>query len=327
MSVLTEDLKNGRMAKIYLLYGPDAYQRNRYRDAVNGLLCKDLDSMNINRYQGKDIEISEVIGIAETLPFFADRRVIIIENSEWFGAGKGEELADYLENLSETTHIVFVEEQVDKRSRLFKLCQKNGTCECCEILKGPELEKWVLTLLTREKKRITGDGLRLFLEKTDSDMNNMRMELEKLISYMGERTDILPEDVEAICHTRTTSKIFDLVEAIARKSGVRALEIYREMIELRESPNLILYLVARQFHLILMAFELRGKGLDKYKMAEKMGVQPFVADKAIAQMRGFTKESVRQALEECVEMDQAIKSGRMDSMIGVETILVKWSRT
>ena len=326
MSVLTQDLKEGRFRPVYLFYGEDAYQRNRCRDAVRNACAKDLDDMNISRFTGKDVNVSEIMEIARTLPFFADRRVILIENSELFGSSQAEELADFLPELPETTILIFTEEHIDKRSRLYKACDKCGMVQVCETLKGAELENWVLALLKRDGKRIGRNALNLFIEKTDSDMVNMRTELEKLVCYLGDREEVYPEDVEAVCHTRPTSKVFDLVEAIARKESRRALDIYREMLELRESPNMILYLIARQFNLILMACELKKQGLDKYRMAEKMGVQPFVVDKCLSQMRGFSAGELQTAVDDCLEMDYAIKSGQMNATLGAEMIIVKYSQ-
>ena len=80
--------------------------------------------MNIHSYKGKDVNVPEIIELAQTLPFFADRRVMILENTELFGS-RGEQLANYLVQIPEMVYFIFDEENVDKRSRLYKACNSN----------------------------------------------------------------------------------------------------------------------------------------------------------------------------------------------------------
>lgn len=325
MSTIQEDVKTGQLKQIYLLCGDEAYQRNRYRDYLKNALCKDLDSMNINIYAGKDISVPAVIDASETMPFFADRRVIIIENSGLFSS-KGEQLAEYISEIPPTTYLIFVEEEVDKRSRLYKAVSKDGKVETCEMLRGTDLQDWLLKLVGREKKKISEKAFRLFVEKTDSDMNNMRMEMEKLICYVGDRDSITEQDVEAICTTRVNSKVFDLIDAIALKNQKQALSVYADMLELKEPPMRILFLIARHFSNLTMVKELKQKGHEKHSIASKIGLQPFVADKYITQASRFTMKEVRKALEDSVITEEEIKTGKITDSLAVELLIVKYSK-
>ena len=125
MSTIQEDVKTGQLKQLYLLCGDEAYQRNRYRDYLKNALCKDLDSMNINIYAGKDISVPAVIDAAETMPFFADRRVVVLENTELVKSG-GEQLGEYLLEMEASTVFIFSESAIDKRSKLYKAIAKVG---------------------------------------------------------------------------------------------------------------------------------------------------------------------------------------------------------
>ena len=96
MKSLNEDLKTGQLNKVYLLYGEEAYLKKQYKDKLRNAMVSPDDNMNYAYYEGKGININEVIDLAETLPFFADIRVLMIENSGFF-KNKCEELADYIE--------------------------------------------------------------------------------------------------------------------------------------------------------------------------------------------------------------------------------------
>ena len=116
MKQLNEDMKTKQFKHIYLLWGEEAYLRKQYRDRLREALAEG-DTMNCHYFEGKDVRPGEIIDLAETLPFLAQRRVIVMENSGLFKKG-GETLAEYAGNIAETACLIFVETEVDKRSRL-----------------------------------------------------------------------------------------------------------------------------------------------------------------------------------------------------------------
>ena len=119
MQRINEDIKTGNFKQIYLLYGEERYLKNQYTTRLRKALCQDGDEMNTHFYQGKDFSLGQVIDLAETLPFLAERRVMFFKDTGLFKAG-GEKLAEYLANPNDTTFFVFTESEVDKRSKLYK---------------------------------------------------------------------------------------------------------------------------------------------------------------------------------------------------------------
>ena len=81
MKGIQEDLKTGRFQPVYLLYGEEAYLKRQYRQKLRQALAAEGDAMNVSQYQGAPINPGEIIDLAETLPFFADRRVIVMETA------------------------------------------------------------------------------------------------------------------------------------------------------------------------------------------------------------------------------------------------------
>ena len=122
MQRINEDIKNNTFSQIYLLFGEEAYLRKQYKDKLKNALSADGDPMNCHYYEGKDISVGEIIDLAETMPFLAERRVIVMENTGLFKSG-GEALAEYLSNPSPTVFFVFAEAEIDKRSKLYKAVQ------------------------------------------------------------------------------------------------------------------------------------------------------------------------------------------------------------
>lgn len=325
MRTILEDIKNNQYKNVYLLYGEEAYLKNQYRQKLLSALVPEGDTMNLHVYEDADVSVKEIIDLAETMPFFATYRIIAVKDSGLFKKG-GEELAEYLAGMPESTILIFTEQEVDKRSKLFKAVKEKGRAVEFSVQDENTLQKWILGILKKEDKKITQQTLLLLLEKTGTDMANISSELEKLVCYTMGRDVITSEDVEAVCTTRVTSRIFEMVGAVAEKNQKKALELYYDLLTLKEPPMRILFLIARQFNLLLQVKELRRKGADNRQIGEKVGLPPFIAGKYVTQAAGFQQEELRRAIEECVSAEEAVKTGQMNDVMSVEILIVKYSR-
>lgn len=324
MQKLNEEIKTGQLKQVYLLYGEEAYLRSQYRDKLKSALLGDGDPMNCHYFEGKDVSVGEVIDLAETMPFLAQRRVIILENSTLFTRG-GEQLAEYLAAPAETAFFVFVEQTVDKRSRLYKAAVAKGRAIECKTQDEAVLKRWILGFLKKENKNITERDLNLFLEKTGTDMENIRGELEKLLCYCLDRDVILAQDIEAVCTKQVSNQIFDMINALAQGQQKRAMDLYYDLLTLKEPPMRILYLITRQFNMLLQVKELKNKGYDTNTIGEKVGLAGFIAKKYAAQAAKFKEADLKTALKDCVEAEEAVKTGRMNDVMSVELLIVKYS--
>ena len=325
MKTIDEDIRNGQFQSVYLLCGEEAYLKKQYKDKLKRAMADPDDSMNFSAYEGKGINPKEVIDLAETLPFFADRRVILIENSGFF-KNSCEELAEYIPQVPETTHFIFVEDEIDKRSKLYKAVKNAG--KIVEFTSQTEelLTRWVLTRIKKEGKNITGSVMQLFLNKVGNDMGNIDRELEKLLCYCMEKEVIEAADVEAVTTEQTTNKVFDMVNAIAEHNQRKALDLYYDLLTLKEPPMRIMYLISRQFQILLNIKDMSGKGFDNAAMAKNAGIPPFVVRRNLSQAKGFTMQQLKQAIRDGVDYEEAVKTGRMNDQMAVELFLMKYSR-
>lgn len=325
MKSINEDLKNNQFKGIYLLYGEEAYLKRLYKNKLKAALTAPDDSMNYTYYEGKGINPNEIIDMAETMPFMAEKRLIVIENSGFF-KNKCDELADYFEDPSESTCFVFVEAEVDKRSRLYKRVKERGRIAELNAQDEKSLVRWIVGSLNRENKKITQSAAALFLTKTGADMENIQRELEKLICYVGERDSINIEDVEAICTTVITNNIFEMIDAIAKKQQKKALELYYDLLTLKEPPMRILFLITRQFNLLLQVKDLARLGFNTAETAKKAGIHGFVAGKYVSQSKSFDSKWLADAVEICAGTEEAVKTGRINDILSVELLIVQFSK-
>lgn len=324
MKSLNEDLKNGQFNKVYLLYGEEAYLKKQYKEKLRDAMVSPGDTMNLSYYEGKGISVNKIIDLAETLPFFSDRRLIVLEDTGFF-KNASQELAEYLSEMPETTHLLFVETEVDKRGKLYKAVQNNG--RAVELVRQDEntLIRWVAGNVKRENKLIRESTIRHFLTKVGTDMENIQKELEKLFCYALEKEEITIEDVEMICTEQITNRIFDMVNAVAEKEQKKALDYYNDLLALKEPPLRILFLLSRQFKILMEVKALDQQGIGRKEIAEKVGISPFVAGKYQSQAKAFSKANLREILEDSVEIEESIKTGVLTEILGVELFIIKHS--
>ena len=321
MQTLNQDIKEKSFKKIYLLYGDEPFlvgsYKKKLREAITG-----GDTMNFNYFEGKNPDVREIISLADTMPFFADRRLILVDGSGFFKSAQ-EELAAYLPQMPDTTCLVFAESEVDKRNRLYKRVKELGYAAELNKQDTAQLMRWAAGILGRDGRKISRPVMEYFLERTGDDMENIRMELEKLVCYTMGRDVITKEDVDAVGTVHVTSRVFDMVAAIVAGNTKKAMDLYEDLLTLNEPPMRILFLIARQFNQLLQIKELTAAGKDKGAMASALKVPPFAVGKLTAQARAFTRDQILSWVTLCVETEEAVKTGRLSDRLAVELLIAR----
>lgn len=321
MQILNQDIKEKTFRPVYLLYGDEPYLVNNYKKRLREAIAGD-DTMNFNYFEGKNPDVKEIISLADTMPFFAERRLILLDGSGFFKSAP-EELVDYLPQMPDTTCMIFCENEVDKRNRLYKKAKDIGYAAELNKQDTAQLMKWAAGILAKDGKKITKAVMEYFLERTGDDMENIRMELEKLTCYAMDREVITKEDVEAVGTVHVSNRIFEMVSAIVAGNTKKAMDLYEDLLTLKEPPMRILFLIARQFNQLLQTKELLAAGCGKGDIASRMKVPPFAAGKLITQARAFSKEQIFSYVELCVESEEAVKTGRLTDRLAVELLIAR----
>lgn len=324
MKSLNEDLKTGNFKQIYLLYGSEGYLKRQYKERFIKAMLPEGDTMNYAYYEGKGTDIKEVIDLSETLPFFSQRRLILFENTGFFKSG-GNDLADYVKEVPETTYYIFIENEIDKRSRLYKAVKARGHIVEMTTQDENTLKRWIQSILKREGKIMSDSDILYFLNKVGTDMENIQKELEKLVCYALERQTLGRADVDAVCVTQISNHIFDMVSAVSDKNQRRALDLYYELLALKEPPMRILFLLTRQYRLLFHVKALMQQGYGRKEIASKAGLHPFVAGKYMDQAKRFSIEELRSVMEEGAQTEQNVKTGLLSDNLAVELFIVKYS--
>ncbi|SEQ07232.1 DNA polymerase III, delta subunit [Lachnospiraceae bacterium RM5] len=316
-------IKSREFKNIYLIFGEEKYLVNRFKNMLLDAVTSKDDDMNFIRFYGKNIELSEVVEHAKTMPFFADYKVIFIEDSGWFK--KANDFLDYVPGFSDQTIVVFVESEVDKRGKLYKhVKQKGYACECTRLSKG-ELSRWILSALKKEKIEIDNETMDYLIMTLGDDMNKIEKELEKLIAYVDDEKKVTIDDINEVCHGEITGKIFDMIDAMGNKNQKKAMKLYYDLIATKEPPMRILYMLSRQFNILYQIREGIDNGESVDVIASKMKMQSFIVKKSLSQCRNFSLKVLKMAMSNCLRLEEDIKTGNINDKMAVELIIIKYS--
>ena len=330
MKVLAQDIKTGEFKPVYLICGEEAFLKKSYKNRMKDAMVGD-DTMNFHYFEGKGLDLKEIISLADTMPFFGDRRLILIEDSGLFKGSGADALVEYLPQMPDTTCMLFVENEVDKRNRLYKKVKDLGYVAEMERQDARQLGAWAGGILAKEGKKITGRTMELFLSKTGDDMENIRMELEKLISYTLGRDVITDQDVEEICTVRVTNKIFEMVAAIVTRNTRKAMDLYEDLITLREPPMRILFLIARPFkhHVIVVSDEIHCDITDPDKeyipFASASDTCREISITCVAPTKAFNMAGLQTAAAIVPDpfLRHKVNRGRLDERLAVELLITR----
>lgn len=324
MENVKKHVKEQQFKNIYLICGEEEYSKRNIKKMLSDAIVSADDNMNRSHYEGKNINYKEIIDLCETLPFFSERRLVILENTGCFEKAC-DEILNYLPDLTETTYIVFVEEKIDKRSKMYKLVKDKGyVCEC-NRLNNDALMKWILTKIGRDNKKITRETMNYIIDTLGNDLEKISCEIEKLLCYTLNKDVIEIADVDAVCTPEITGKIFEMIDAMGNKNKEKALELYYDLLSQKEPPMRILFMLSRQFNIMLQIKELSDKRMSKKEIEEKLGMKGFVVSKTQGQLKNFTMKSIRNAIEKAIELEEAIKNGNINEKVAVELLLIEFS--
>ncbi len=320
MQTIDAQIKSGELSRFHLIYGEEPYMVRYYKNKCKAMLSNEGDDMNASFFEGNSLSLEEVASLGNTLPFFAEKRLLLLENTDLFKSSN--DMADMLETFPDTTYVVFVEKQVDKRNRLYKWMQKNGCVTECALQQEKDLVPWAARYLKGHGKMIARSTMEYVVSKVGFQMDMLANELDKLISYTGEREEITVADVDAICSGQVVGKIFDMIDAVIAGESEKVFRLYGDLLELKEPPLVILHLLGRHINILLQVKEI-GNSLADRDLAKKVGIPYFTAGKYKSQAKHFSRAQLRQLLEERADYEERFKTGRLGERLVAEFFLVK----
>ena len=303
-------VEKGELAPLYLLYGDEPYLVER---AVKKLLERAVDpgfrDFNLNVFYGNECKGDEVFSSAQTLPMFAERRVVLVKKGGDLSAGAMEILLSYLQDPSPATCLVLQAEKVDGRKKFFAEFKKRG--EMVEFKRPYEnqLGPYVRDEVRAAGKKIDGAAAELLAYLVGNNLQELVSQIEKLCIYCGKKETIGVADVKTIVSDTKVESVFEFTDALGARDLAKALRMLITLLQDGEAPLRVLGAVARHYRQLWQVRELMDRKVPSGDLAKAAGINPYFLKKVTDQARNYQVSELKQVFERMLDLDLAFKSG------------------
>ena len=270
-------------------------------------------------FHADEKQVGDIVLEAQTLPFLAERRVIVVRNADRYVAMSGEKgsaltpLIRYLKSPSESTLLMMVTSRIDKRKTFYKACKELGGIVECPQLTDEELSRWAHGETEKLGKSIEPRAIKELLARSGSRLSDVNNAVNLVATYVGEAESIREEDVVAACADVAEESVWALTDAIASSDPRKALETLYQLIDFGKSPDEIMGLINWLLESAYRASPQTGCALKSQFVAKK--VMP------LAQKLGAAK--LKDAFALCTKTHFMIRSTGVDKMLALELLVIK----
>ncbi len=306
---------------IIFLYGEDTYRSSQKLNQIKDKFIKEVDSsgMNLITLNGAKLKFEEFNHQVKASPFLARKRMIIIKNLISDNKSKEiqKEIVDLLntewKNPQEDNILIFWEavdhSKTKSKNALWDRLGKEKFAEEFKPLKPIQINSWIEKEIIKRKAKIEKSAVTLLAAMVGNDLWQMSSEIEKLINYCQERP-INTTDIENIVKAKFDDNIFNLVDALGNNNKKLALKLMADQFSLESDEMYLLSMLIRQFRILLLTKELSeiNPRLGKEKVAQELSLHPFVAQKALWQIKNFTLDKLKQIYRMLLDIDFRIKT-------------------
>lgn len=318
-------LKAGEIAKCYLFEGEEEYTKeSALRQLRDMVLQSEFASLNESVLMNPDE--SELIAHAETLPFLAKKRFVLVKESSWLSAGrsgKGEEqggrgdspvdqVVAYMDRLPDSLCLVFfVRGKANGTRKLYKRIQKLGGIVSFDALDQRTMVKWIARELGRYGQQIDRQTAEQLVFAVGKDMHMLSQELHKLAMGAKDSRFVSKEDIDLLSIKTSEYRVFDLSDAVVAGQTSRALVLLEDMLAGGEQRMMLLSLLQRQYRQLLFAKILGRERQSPDAMAKLLGLPAFVARRLSDTARAYDFQQLEEACQLLVDTEYMVKSGQM----------------
>jgi len=340
----------------YIFHGEDELSRTEEVARLKALIAKEAaGDLNLTVLDGRRLSLAELMNACNALPFLAGRRLVIVhdflqrlsgrrrstsaEEEEAQGDSPGspnEEttaLLAYLPHLPPTTRLVFVESaSLPPSHPMLKYAQGNpqGHVRAFPLLNPRQeegrrgLAAWIRRRAKEKGVEITAPAVAALIELIGGDLRALDQELEKLAAHAAYERAITLEDVRALTSAAQEANIFDLMDALGLRQRKEALALTARLFAEGANELYLLTMIARQVRLILLVKELaEEKHTPSGEIAKSLGLRPFMVTRLLRQAQQFRAEELERLLRRVLEVDQAIKTGRIEGRLALDLLILE----
>lgn len=323
------------MSNIHVIHGevPELIDRETEQLTKKYLGNEPKDDFNFVKYNLYETALNTIIEEAMTLPFFSDKKIVVVQNSYVFTGEKppkeahanADSLLEFIEKYDGDSLIIFQVQaaKLDERKKVVKALKKVANIKKIEQMTEQEMQKWIHQYLNQSFKEIKQDALEALIQLTGIHYRMIKQELDKLLLFVGDRPTINKEDVQTIVNRSLEQNVFLLTDYIQKGQKSQAISLVKDLIQLKEEPIKLLALITSNYRLYYQSKILNQKGYSGQQIAKTVGVHPYRVKLALNQARKYDLETLLTIIDVCAETDYQLKSSYMDKVLILELFIMK----
>jgi DNA polymerase-3 subunit delta len=313
---------------LHILHGPDDFSRGEVIAQLKASLGDPaMADLSITVLDGHGLTLSEMRHHADAAPFMTPKRLVIVNGYLRFVAGRAEELQallTYVEHLPPTTDLVLVErESLTAQHPLLKSGAEAKVVHFAGLDKN-NLRPWIVKQAKSFGVTLEPNAADLLGRLVGPNLRSLNNEIEKLALYVNEQRPIKKADVELLVPYTEEAERFGMSNAIGRRDARRAYDQLRKELDEGKNPMAILGSIAAQVRALIEVKDMAERGLQAAEIAQTKGWRSdYAAQARLKEAANFSMTRLEQILEMLLELDLAIKTGRMDSLLALDTLIAR----
>ena len=328
---LRGQLRKREFASIYLLFGAETFLRDLAAKTIADLVLagSSLREFNEIEHSLNDSKIQYALSDAEQLPLMDSRRVVKITDVKVSASGgkdnlkeEDEEiLARYLARPAETSIVIFIASELDKRRKVSKLLLEK--CVAVEFgeLTDKELIGWAQSKLKELGSDADVKALNLLAALVGNNVRRMTNEIEKLAAAALPDKLITCELVESLVPNSREISNFDLTDHLLARDKSRALRVLKKILDDGAEPLMLLGLISYNFHRLFLSKELMRQGADRKEVARIMKLHWSKQEDFLATARRADANKLSRIMQRIAETDLAIKTSKATPRLQIEMLV------
>lgn len=328
---LKKQITKKEFAPVYLLFGAETHLRDSWAKYITDQILKEssLREFNETTFSLSSDNLQYALSSAEQLPMMASRRVIIItdikisanSNKDNLKEENEDLLVSYLERPAETSVVLFVADELDKRRKMAKLLIENSVAVEFSELNNFELLKWANDELRKSGVSADQKTLEYLFSLTGSNIRRLTNELEKLSTAVLPDKIITVELIDSLVPNSKELSNFDLTDSLITKNKSKTFQILKKILDDGAEPLMLLGLIAANFRRISLAKELMANGAGTKEVFRLIKMPPNKHDNFLVTARRIEREKLSKIMKRISETDLAIKTSKGTPQMQIEMLV------
>ncbi|HEX8960484.1 MAG TPA: DNA polymerase III subunit delta [Geobacteraceae bacterium] len=304
-----KEVRAGDIGPLYYVYGDEPYLVERgVKRLLEKAVSPDFREFNLTVFYGGEAKGEAIVEAAQTLPMFAERRVVLVKKSGALTAAALDMLAGYVQDPSPSTCLIFQGEKIDQRKKFFLDLKKNGRLVEYKRPYENQLGPFIREEAASQGKRVEPAAAEMLSYFVGNNLQELAAQVEKVATYVGERQTIKLDDVKVIASDTKVDSVFDLANALGERNLGRALRSLQTILRDGEAPLMVLAMVTRHFRQLWRVRELLGKKVPSQEISKAAGIHPYFVRGIMEQATGFSRAEFVAIFERFFATDLALKT-------------------